>query len=92
MSAPESALRSFFLSPRFAVLGASSNPSKYGHKVFRWYIDHSLPVTPINPTSSSITIGPAEYPTLSSLSQLPNPKETGLSVITPPSVTLKMLE
>jgi hypothetical protein len=28
----EAALRTFFSSPRFAVAGASSDPSKYGHK------------------------------------------------------------
>lgn len=28
----ESALKTFFSSPRFAVAGASSDPSKYGHK------------------------------------------------------------
>ena len=28
----EAALRTFFTSPRFAVAGASSDPSKYGHK------------------------------------------------------------
>jgi hypothetical protein len=28
----EAALKTFFASPRFAVAGASSDPSKYGHK------------------------------------------------------------
>jgi len=28
----EAALRTFFSSPRFAVAGASSDPSKFGHK------------------------------------------------------------
>lgn len=35
----EAALRTFFTSPRFAVVGASSDPTKYGHKGTR---DHSL--------------------------------------------------
>lgn len=30
--ATEAAARSFFSSPLFAVVGASSNPAKYGHK------------------------------------------------------------
>lgn len=28
----DAALKTFFSSPRFAVAGASSDPSKYGHK------------------------------------------------------------
>lgn len=28
----EAALKTFFSSPRFAVAGASSDPSKFGHK------------------------------------------------------------
>lgn len=35
---------------------------------------------------------PAEIPTVKSLSELPNPKETSVSIITPPPVTLKVLE
>lgn len=31
-SAMEAALKTFFSSPRFAVAGASSDPTKYGHK------------------------------------------------------------
>lgn len=43
----------FFLSARFAVAGASSDPAKYGHKVLSWYQRHNLHVTPINPVSQS---------------------------------------
>lgn len=35
---------------------------------------------------------PSEIPTVKSLSDLPNPKETSVSIITPPPVTLKVLE
>lgn len=65
--------------------------------VFRWYTAHSLNVTPINPKAPSITaLSPAnqstEYETVSGLSQLPDPKHTAVSIITPPSVTKKVLE
>jgi hypothetical protein len=30
--ATEAAARKFFAAPQFAVVGASSNPAKYGHK------------------------------------------------------------
>lgn len=35
---------------------------------------------------------PSEVPTVKSLSDLPDPKETSVSIITPPPVTLKVLE
>ena len=51
-------------------------------------------MTPINPTSSSIPVDGVSYPTVSSLSDLPGPDQSayGVSVITPPAVTLKTLE
>jgi predicted CoA-binding protein len=49
-------------------------------------------VTPINPGSPSIEVDGTEYPTAGSLSELPGPGETGVSIITPPHVTLKVLE
>ncbi|KIW06144.1 uncharacterized protein PV09_03306 [Verruconis gallopava] len=88
----DQAAKTFFSSPQFAVAGASSDASKFGHKIFTWYLAHSLPVTPLNPRASSITVGSKEYPTLQSPSQLPAPRETSLSVITPPKVTLAVLK
>jgi uncharacterized protein len=39
----------FISSPKFAVFGASIDRSKYGNKVLRFYQQHKLEVTPINP-------------------------------------------
>ncbi|KAK1768229.1 NAD(P)-binding protein [Phialemonium atrogriseum] len=91
--ATEAAVRTFFSSPHFAVVGASSNPAKYGHKVFAWYVHHSLPVTPINPTAPAITLpnGGPDHPTVPSLSALPAPSTTSVSIITPPAATLAVL-
>ncbi|RDW90996.1 succinyl CoA synthetase-like protein [Coleophoma crateriformis] len=95
----EAAAARFFSSKAFAVVGASSDPTKFGHKIFTWYTHHSLPVTPINPSAPSIKAYPAwpslsleSYPTLPSVSQLPDPSSTGVSIITPPRVTQKVLE
>ncbi|KAF4307802.1 CoA-binding protein [Botryosphaeria dothidea] len=88
----EAALKTFFASPRFAVAGASSDRSKFGHKVFIWYLTHSLPVTPLNPRNPTITALNRNYPTAASPSALPSPTETSLSVITPPPVTLQLLK
>ncbi|KAH8804921.1 CoA binding domain-containing protein [Xylogone sp. PMI_703] len=96
--ATEVAARTFFSSPYFAVVGASSDPAKFGHKIFTWYTHHNLPVTPINPSSPEITALPpaghdlVSYSTLPNISALPNPKDTGVSIITPPKVTMKVLQ
>jgi hypothetical protein len=53
-------------------------------------------VTPLNPSQSSITCphfsSSAAYPTLPSPKSLPNPTQTSLSIITPPKITLRLLE
>jgi predicted CoA-binding protein len=51
-----------------------------------------LAVTPINPGSSAISALGKDYPTAASLSALPFPTETSVSIITPPGVTRKVLE
>ncbi|TVY54420.1 hypothetical protein LSUE1_G010035 [Lachnellula suecica] len=94
----EAAARTFFNAPYFAVVGASSDPRKFGHKIFNWYTTHSLPATPINPSAPTITaLSPPpsknqEYDTLPCLSKLPHPKDTSVSIITPPHVTIKVLQ
>ncbi|RUS23560.1 NAD(P)-binding protein [Jimgerdemannia flammicorona] len=97
----------FLSSKYFAVAGASVNRTKFGNKVLRWYIAHNRPVSPINrmtasrpspvshpPTSLAVqretTI--EGLPVLSSLTELPFPTETAVSVITPPDATLGVLK
>lgn len=60
--------------------------------VFAWYLNHDLPVTPINPTCTAITVAGKQHETVATLSDLKDPEETSISVITPPPVTLKTLE
>ncbi|KAF2733317.1 NAD(P)-binding protein [Polyplosphaeria fusca] len=88
----EVALKTFFSSPRFAVAGASSDAAKYGHKVFAWYLQHSLPVTPLNPRSPTITVLKQSHDTVASPASLPDAASTSLSVITPPAVTKQLLK
>ncbi|GJN69563.1 hypothetical protein PLICBS_003612 [Purpureocillium lilacinum] len=90
--ATEATARRFFSSPLFAVVGASSNPAKFGHKVHAWYLDRGLNVTPINPGSPSVSVGGKDYATAPNLSALPEPKTTSVSIITAPAVTLGVLE
>ncbi|CAO3668760.1 unnamed protein product [Umbelopsis ramanniana] len=72
----------------FAVVGASTNCSKVGNQVLRWYQDRKLPVTPINPKEPTVE----GIQSVTSVSELSDPKNTALSIITPPSVTLKTLQ
>ncbi|CAK4031330.1 hypothetical protein AC579_9693 [Lecanosticta acicola] len=88
----QSAAAKFFTAKQFAVAGASSFPSKFGHRIFAWYLQHDLPAIPLNPTCSSVQVRQKEYETVPSPFQVPNPKETGLSVITPPPITGKLLQ
>ncbi|EEH07467.1 conserved hypothetical protein [Histoplasma capsulatum G186AR] len=88
----EAAAKHFFSSPRFAVAGASTDPSKFGYKILAWYHQHSLPVTPLNPRASEIALPSKTYSTLPSPSALPAPTQTSLSIVTPPKVTLAVLK
>lgn len=50
-----SQIRSFFGYKRqYAVVGATKNTSKFGFKILMWYINHDLPVVPINPKEEEI--------------------------------------
>lgn len=88
----QAAAKVFFSSPKFAVAGASSKTHKFGNKIFQWYLNHSLPVVPLNPTCSSITIRGKEFETVQTPKQISDPSHTSLSIITPPPVTEKILK
>ena len=70
----------------WAVAGASTNRDKYGNKVLRAYLQHGMSVTAVNPKERQVE-GVPSYPSLSALPQVP----AAVSVITPPSVTAKVL-
>lgn len=59
--------------------------------VFAWYTARGLPATPINPGSATIAVQGKEHATLPTLSALPHPTQTSVSVITPPAATLAVL-
>jgi predicted CoA-binding protein len=72
----------FLASEAFAVVGASTDRSKYGNKVLRCYQQHGKAVYPINPRAPEVE-GLKAYP---SLAALPVPVKA-ISVITPPAAT-----
>ncbi|PON25675.1 hypothetical protein TGAM01_v205560 [Trichoderma gamsii] len=88
----EATAKRFFSSPLFAVVGASSNPAKFGHKVHAWYLNHDLPVTPINPASQFVDVNGEQHPTKPDVKALPQPKDTSVSIITHPGITLNVLK
>jgi predicted CoA-binding protein len=77
----------FLSGETFAVAGASSNRAKFGNQVLRAYLEHGKTAYPVNPRESEVE-GIAAVPDLASL---PAPVH-GLSVITPPAVTERLVE
>lgn len=82
----QSKIQAFLAGKRFAVVGASTDRSKYGNKVLRCYQQNNLDAVPINPTATEVE-GVAAYPDLASA-----PGEfDGVSIITPPPVTERVV-
>ncbi len=70
-----------------AVVGASTDRTKYGNKVLRAYVQTDRPVYPVNPKAPEVE-GRKAFPDLRSLPEGVH----GISVITPPPVTEKVVE
>ncbi len=87
MSGIEEKIERFLAAPRFAVVGASTNREKYGNKVLRCYQQRGLEVVPVNPRATEIE----GLPCASSLGALES-HDHAISVITPPAITLKIVE
>ena len=77
----------FLAGQPFAVVGASTDRSKYGNKVLRCYLQKGLSVYPVNPTASVIE----EQSAYADLTKLPEPVH-GISIITPPAVSESMID
>jgi predicted CoA-binding protein len=71
----------------YAVVGTSSDRSKYGNMVLRAYQQRGEEVYPINPRAENIE-GLKAY---GSLGALPR-KARGVSIITPPAITERVVE
>lgn len=97
-------IKSFFGSQReYAVLGATRNSSKFGFKILNWYVNHDLPVVPINPKEEEILgqkVVPSIIPVLVAISEkkdIPPHALSGvdglsISFLTPPRITLSTLD
>jgi len=78
---------SFLAGSPFAVVGASTDRSKYGNKVLRCYMQNGRVAIPVNPAMTEVE-GLKAYPNLRSLSEAVH----GISIITPPPVTERVVE
>jgi predicted CoA-binding protein len=66
----------------FAVVGASRDPGKYGHRVYRDLRAAGYKVYPVNPNADEI-LGDKCYPSVESLPELPQV----VDLVVPPKVT-----
>ena len=83
----ETRIATFLAAAAFGVVGASSNPGKYGNKVVRCYQQRNRPVIPVNPRETVIE----GIPCVARVADLP-PEATSISIITPPPVTEQVVE
>lgn len=72
---------------RIAVVGASNDPAKYGNVIVRNLAARGYSVLPVNPRETEI----AGLPAFPNLAAVPGPVHI-VNVVTPPAVTLKVLE
>ncbi|KAI0823422.1 NAD-P-binding protein [Trametes gibbosa] len=80
--------KKFLSSPKYAVVGASKDQTKFGTKVLKWYQARSKDVTPVHPKEDELE----GLKTIRAITELPAPTETSISIITPPKITLGVLE
>jgi len=78
----------FFSSPYYAVVGASKDQSKWGTKVLQWYKQRGKSVIPLHPVEDEL----GGVPSVRSLSDLPFPTETSVSIITPAKITILLVQ
>ncbi len=77
-----------FLSAKaFAVVGASDETYKFGHKVYRNYLSHGKTAYPVNPKVETV-MGNKAFPDLLTLPE----KDVSVSIVTPPPVTEKVVD
>ena len=82
MSRLDDQITTFLSAPAFAVVGASDDPSKYGHRCYVCYLRNNRTAYPVNPNAQSVLGNPA-FPDLAALPE----KVESISIITPPPVT-----
>ena len=80
-------IEDFLRGTTYAVVGASKDRAKYGNKVLRCYLQKGRRAIPVNPREHEVE-GIATVPDLFALKEPVH----GVSIITPPSVTERVVE
>lgn len=80
-------IAAFLDGSHYAVVGASTNRSKYGNMVLRAYMQKDMSVVPVNPRADEIE----GIATAASLADIDQPIH-GISVITPPAITESVVQ
>ncbi|RPD78628.1 NAD-P-binding protein [Lentinus tigrinus ALCF2SS1-7] len=80
--------KKFLSAPHYAVVGASKDQTKFGTKVLKWYQARDKDVTPVHPKEDELE----GLKTIRSIAELSAPTETSISIVTPPKITLGILE
>ena len=71
----------------FAVIGASRDPKKYGHQVYKDLRKAGYKVYPVNPNADEI-LGDKCYPSLESLPEKPDVAD----IVVPPKITEQIVK
>jgi predicted CoA-binding protein len=79
-------IREFLAFRRFAIVGVSNDPKKYGHIVYHNLKDKEFTVFAINPNVQQI----GGDPCYANLAELPEPVD-GVVLVVPPQVTEKIV-
>lgn len=87
MSKLDDQINTFLAAPAFAVVGASDDSSKYGHRCYVCYLRNNRTAYPVNPNAKTVLGNPA-FPNLASLPE----KVESISIITPPPVTDQIID
>lgn len=84
MESLDKKIDAFLAAPAVAVVGASDDKHKYGHKVYVCYEQNGRKAYAVNPNAKTVLGNPC-YPDLLSLPETVQ----SVSIITPPAVTKK---
>lgn len=83
----EELIKEFMAQKKFAVIGATDNPEKYGNRIFKNLTKRGYEVYPVNPNQKEIE-GTKCYPTLSDVPV----KVDVVDFVVPPRVTESILK
>jgi predicted CoA-binding protein len=83
----EELIKEFMAQKKFAVIGATDNPEKYGNRIFKNLTKRGYEVYPVNPNLKELE-GTKCYPTLSDIPV----KVDVVDFVVPPNVTESVLK